>query len=346
MARLDTEPTTLDEQAPADPGVPSEIVGRTPRQLFWRRFKKDRWAIAGGITVLVIIFLAIFGAPLAERISGHGLNESYIYSRLDEFGQPYGPTLSAEFVPPEPRDGRASSVFIFGSDGLGRDVLVRILYGARTSLTVALLATVIELSIGITLGLISGFYRGKVDTGISRFTDVVLTLPVLLLAIGLGFACGSTAEGCLGGLIRPGIPLVSLIIGLFSWPYISRIIRGQVLSMREKEFVQASKALGASNRRTIWREVLPNVVAPIIVYTTLVIPVNILFEAGLTFLGVGVPSEIPSWGRMLDEASGVFDTQWWLMVFPGIFLFATTLGFNLFGDGLRDAFDPRSGDTP
>lgn len=342
MARVDTEPEVHYAPQPEITGISPEIVGRSPWQLFWRRLKRDRWAIAGGIAVLLIVLLAAIGAPLAERLTQHGVDEHHVYSMTNEFGQPRGPTLNAELVPPE--DAQGGTAFVFGADGLGRDVLVRILYGARTSLIVALLATMIELAIGISLGLISGFYRGKVDTAISRFTDVVLTLPVLLLAIGLGFACGSTREGCLGGIIRPGIPLVSLIIGLFSWPYISRIIRGQVLSLREKEFAQASRALGASNRRIIWREILPNVVAPIIVYTTLIIPTNILFEAGLTFLGVGVPSEIPSWGRMLDEASESFDTQWWLMVFPGIFLFITTLGFNLLGDGLRDAFDPRSGE--
>jgi peptide/nickel transport system permease protein len=334
MERLEVE-REAPPSAPAPPGGAPEIVGRTPWQLFWRRFRKDRWALGGGAAVIVVVVLAVVGAPIAERLTGHELDETYIYSMTDEFGQPRGPTLSAELVPPEDQQG--GSVFVFGADGLGRDVLVRILYGARTSLVVAVFATAIEIAIGIVLGLISGYYRGKIDTVISRITDVVLTLPVLLLAIGVGFACGSTKEGCVGGLV-----LVSLIIGLFSWPYLSRIIRGQVLSLREKEFTEAARSLGASNRRIVFREILPNVIAPIIVYTTLIIPTNILFEAGLTFLGVGVPPEIPSWGRMLDEASENFDTQWWLMVFPGIFLFVTTLGFNLFGDGLRDALDPRS----
>jgi peptide/nickel transport system permease protein len=164
---------------------------------------------------------------------------------------------------------------------------------------------------------------------------------VLLLALGLAAACG--LQPCLGGLIKPGLLVVSLIIGLFSWPYIARIVRGQVLSLREKEFTEAARSLGASNWRIMSREILPNVAAPIIVYTTLIIPSNILFEAALSFLGVGVPQETPSWGRMLSDASVIFTVAWWMMLFPGLFLFLTTLAFNLVGDGLRDALDPRTG---
>ena len=134
-----------------------------------------------------------------------------------------------------------------------------------------------------------------------------------------------------------------MIIGFFSWPYIGRIVRGQVLSLREKEFVEAARAMGSSNRRIMYREILPNVVAPILVYTTLIIPNNVLFEAALSYLGAGVPPTVPSWGRMLSDASQVFTYAWWTMVFPGVFLFITTLGFNLVGDGLRDALDPRTG---
>jgi peptide/nickel transport system permease protein len=216
------------------------------------------------------------------------------------------------------------------------------MYGARTSLVIAFFATGLALVIGVVLGLIAGFYRGKVDTVISRTTDVVLSLPILLLALGLASACGTSKQGCLGGLIKPGLMLVSLIIGLFSWPYIARIIRGQVLSLREKEFVEASRSLGSSNMRIVMREILPNVAAPIIVFTTLIIPSNILFEAGLSFLGVGVPDTTPSWGAMLASAGDAFTYAPWLMIFPGLFLFMTTLAFNLVGDGLRDALDPRT----
>jgi peptide/nickel transport system permease protein len=164
-----------------------------------------------------------------------------------------------------------------------------------------------------------------------------------LLALGLVSACGLDAKGCLGGLIKPGLLLVSYVIALFTWPYIARIVRGQVLSLREKEFIEAARSLGSTNRRIMFREVLPNVAAPIIVYTTLIIPNNILFEAALSFLGIGVPQETPSWGRELADAGTIFTVAWWMMLFPGLFLFFTVLAFNLVGDGLRDALDPRTG---
>src|SRR3990170_1843881 len=188
--------------------------------------------------------------------------------------------------------------------------------------------------------MVAGFYRGITDTILSRAMDVMLAFPVLLLALGLGAAC-SFGGGCLGGLIQPGLPVVIFVIVLAQWPYFARIIRGQVLSLREKEFIEAARSLGASNSRIIFREILPNLLAPIIVYTTLIIPTNILFEAALSFLGLGVQPPTPSWGAMLEEASTAFTYAWWLLVFPGTFLVLTTLAFNLVGDGLRDAFDPR-----
>lgn len=311
-------------QAPGDIQAPQEVIGRSPWEIFWRQFKRDRWAFAGVFIVIIMVLLAIF-APVFAKITHHGPNDVNLLA-LDEFGLPSGP----------------SSEYWFGVDQTGRDLFVRVVYGARTSLVIAFFATGMALVIGVILGMIAGFYRGKVDTMISRTTDVVLSLPILLLALGLAAACGATKEGCLGGLIKPGLILVSLIIGLFSWPYIARIIRGQVLSLREKEFVEASRSLGSSNLRIIMREILPNVAAPIIVFTTLIIPSNILFEAGLSFLGVGVPDSTPSWGAMLAKAGSAFTYAAWLMIFPGIALFLTTLSFNLVGDGLRDALDPRT----
>jgi peptide/nickel transport system permease protein len=190
--------------------------------------------------------------------------------------------------------------------------------------------------------MIAGFYRGVVDTVISRFIDVLLAFPILLFGIGLASAC-SLGKGCLGGLIKPGLTVVIFVIAFVNWTYIARIVRGQVLSLREKEFIEASRSLGASNFRIIFREVLPNLVAPIIVYTTLIIPQNILFEAALSFLGVGVQPPNASWGQMLAEATDIFDSAWWYMVFPGTALLLTVLAFNLLGDGLQDALNPRSG---
>lgn len=304
------------------------ILGRSPWQIFWSRFRKDRWALVGGIVVICMVVIA-FAAPLASLVTGHGPNDLFVYET----------TTSQGFAPEK---AGPSAQFWFGADTSFRDLFVRVMYGARTSLTIAFLATAMELAIGITFGVAAGFYRGKTDTIISRASDVVLSLPVLLLALGIAASCGTTKEGCFGGLIKPGLLLVAIIIGLFSWPYIARIIRGEVFSMREREFVQASRAMGATNRQIMVKEILPNLAAPIIVYTTLLIPTNILFEAALSFLGVGVPDTIPSWGSMLSESVGTYTYAPWLLIFPGFFLLATTLGFNLVGDGLRDALDPRT----
>ena len=302
-----------------------EVAGKSPRQLFWERFKKDKAAIVGLVIIVILALLAIFAGVISSAI-GHGPNDLYQTTMLDEFGLPKGPNSS----------------FWFGADTSGRDVFVRVLYGARTSLLVALVATAFAVGIGVVVGLIAGYYRGFADTILSRFTDIMLAIPSLLFAIGIVAACGTSKTGCIGGLVQPGLSLVIFVIAAFSWPYIARIVRGNVLSIREKEFVEASRSLGANNARIMVREVLPNLLAPIIIYATLLIPANILFEAALSYLGLGVPQSTPSWGQMLADASAVFDVAWWLMVFPGLFLVATTLAFNLLGDGLRDALDPRS----
>jgi peptide/nickel transport system permease protein len=324
MAQVQTEPFVgAPSGQPAGGEISEAVIGRSPWELFWRRFRRDKFAFAGLFIVAIMLLCGIL-APVFAKITGHDPNHGFL-DRLNEFGLPSGP----------------SAKFWFGVDDAGRDLFVRVMYGARTSLIIAFFATGLATVIGIVLGLLAGFYRGKVDTVISRTIDVWLSLPILLLALGLASACGLSP--CLGGLIQPGLLVVSLIIGLFSWPYIARIVRGQVLSLREKEFTEAARSLGASNLRIMFREILPNVTASIIVYTTLIIPSNILFEAALSFLGVGVPQTTPSWGRMLSEASGIFTVAWWMMFFPGVFLFLTTLAFNLVGDGLRDALDPRTG---
>jgi peptide/nickel transport system permease protein len=330
LTQIAAEPITGPEPSPDVGGAPSEqVTGRSPWELFWRRFRRDKFAI-GGIVIIAILVILALGAPVIAAIVGHGPNDiSNLREVTTEIGLPKGPNADLKFF--------------FGADTVGRDVMVRVIYGARTSLSVAFFATGIAVMIGVAIGVTAGYYGGKVDTVLSRTTDVVMSMPILLLALGLATACGASREGCLFGLLKPGLFLISVIIGFFSWPYIARIVRGQVLTLREKEFVEAARAQGAGNFRIMRRHILPNVVAPIIVYTTLIIPNNIIFEASLSFLGVGVPETVPSWGRMLSDAGGgIFTVAPWLMIFPGIFLFLTTLAFNLVGDGFRDALDPRT----
>ena len=275
--------------------------------------------------IVLLVLVAIF-APLVVKLFGARPPNEQSAKYLDSFGTPTGP----------------SSENIFGVDPLGRDVFSRVVYGARVSLEVAILATALSVTVGVVVGMIAGYYRGVVDTLLSRLIDVLLAFPILLLALGISASC-SLGDGCFGGLVEPGLSVVVFVIAFVNWTYIARIIRGQVLSMREKEFVQAARALGASDRRIIFREILPNLVAPIIVYTTLIIPTNILFEAALSFLGVGVQPPDPSWGAMIASATEIFDTAWWYMVFPGAALLLTVLAFNLLGDGLQDALNPRAG---
>ncbi len=306
---------------------PAAVEGKTPRQLFWGRFKRDKLALFGAAFIVLLVTLALVAPIIANNIVHHGPNERFQSEMTDEFGLPAGPN----------RD------FWFGADLAGRDLFVRVIYGTRTSLIVALVATAFSTVVGVSLGVASGYFGGALDAVVSRAIDIVLSMPYLLFALGITAACSTSVEGCLGGLIRPGLPLVIFVVALFTWPMMARIVRGNTLSIRENEFIEASRSLGAGHGRIMFGEVLPNLVAPIIVFSTLKIPELILFESALSFLGVGVPQSIPSWGRMLADASRVFEVAWWMMFFPGLFLFLTTLAFNLLGDGLRDALDPRSG---
>ncbi len=300
------------------------FVGRSPWRLFWLRLRRDRVALVslGFIVLLVVVALA---APLVVRLAG--VPGPYVQNpnALDAFGAPTGPSFAHPF----------------GVDQLGRDVFARVVYGARTSLEVGVIGTAIATVIGTVIGLLAGFYRGLTDTLLSRLTDVVLCFPVLLVGLGLGAAC--SVRGCFKGAIQPGVSTIVAIVALFNWTYIMRIVRGQVLSLREREFVDAARSLGASNARIVFREILPNLTAPLIVYASLLIPANILLEAALSFLGVGVRAPAASWGQMLADATPIFNTAWWYMLFPGLALLLTVLAFNLLGDGLQDALNPHLG---
>lgn len=299
-------------------------VARSPWQLLWRRLRADRVALVA-LAVIVVLVLAALLAPLVVKLAGAPGPNVQDRDATDMFGTPMGP----------------SGDHWFGVDSLGRDVFSRTVYGARVSLLVGIAGTGIAVLVGVTAGLIAGYYRGWVDTLLSRFVDVVLSFPVLLLGIGIASAC-SLGEGCVAGAIAPGVRTVILVVALVTWTSIARVVRGQVLSLREREFVVAARSLGAPNRRILTREILPNLTAPIIVYSSLLLPQTILLEAALSFLGVGISPPTASWGWMIADASENFDTQWWYMVFPGAALVLTVLAFNLLGDGLRDALDPRA----
>ena len=316
---LHAEDSGLDEMVRREQAV----TARSPMQLFWRRFRRDKVAMTALAFILVLVVVAIFAGPITKLVGAPEPNVQETEA-LDSFGLPSGP----------------SSEHIFGVDRLGRDVFARVLSGAQVSLTVAFIGTGLSVLFGVILGTVAAYYRRWVDTAIARTLDVMLAFPVLLLGLGIATAC-SGREGCLGGLIQPGLSVVIAIIVLANTPYVARIIRGQVLSLREKEFIEASRSLGASHARVMFRELLPNLVAPIIVYATLFIPANILLEAALSFLGVGVQPPRASWGEMLSDALEIFNVAWWFMVFPGMALLLTVLAFNLVGDGLQDALNPK-----
>jgi peptide/nickel transport system permease protein len=313
--------------APELPGE-KKIQGRSLGQIAWSRLKRDRVAMAGACVVVFLILVAIF-APLIVKFLGHPPNEFH-QTLID-------PTLQT----PKGKFGGMSWDFLFGLEPQnGRDLFSRVVYGSRISLLIAFLATMLSVVIGTVLGIVSGYFGGWVDTVIGRLMDVFLAFPILLFAIALAGVIPDTAFGLKGDTLR--VVLLVFIIGFFNWPYIGRIIRGQTLSLREREFVESARSLGARAPYIIFREVLPNLVAPILVYSTLLIPSNILFEAALSFLGVGVRPPTPTWGGMLSDATHWFQIAPHFMIFPGLAIFVTVLAFNLFGDGLRDALDPRA----
>ena len=325
---LEIEPGAMSAEPEAVLVGERMIEGRSLGQIAWLRLKRDKVALSGGFFVLFLILVALC-APLIVGWFGHDPNE---------FHQDL---VDANTQIPIGSYGGMSSDFLMGLEPInGRDIFSRIVYGSQISLLIAFLATMLSVVIGVAMGVIAGYLGGIVDTLISRAMDIFLAFPLLVFALALAGVVPDQAFGLRGDSLR--IAVIVFIIGFFNWPYIGRIIRGQTLSLREREFVDAARSLGARTPHILVREVLPNLVAPILVYATLLIPSNILFEAGLSFLGVGVQAPRATWGGMLSDAAQWYQIDPWFMVWPGLAIFVTVLAFNLFGDGLRDALDPRS----
>jgi peptide/nickel transport system permease protein len=290
------------------------VEGRSPWQLAWARLCRDPAAIASAVTIMVIAAAAL-AAPAIAHAVGHGPDAQYPSVGLTTAGLPVGP----------------SRRFLLGTDNLGRDLLVRIVYGARISLLVGVVATLLATVAGVVVGLVAGYVGGVVDVVLARFMDIVLSFPYLLLAIALVSVFG------------PSLTITILVIAFFSWAAIGRVVRGQTLSIREQEYIEASVSVGAGALRVMFVEILPNLLAPVLVLATLLVPTAIVFEATLSFLGLGVVPPTPTWGGMLSDSLNFYQAAWWFPLFPGLALLATTLAFNLLGDSIRDAMDPTAG---
>lgn len=291
------------------------VQQRSSFDLTMRRLLSDK---AGLISLCFILLLVAFavGADGIAAWTGHSPIDQFRDTALTPTGLPVGPNAD----------------FFFGADQLGRDVFVRLAYGARISLAIGVVASLLAALIGVTVGLVSGYFGGWVDVVLGRLMDLVMSIPVLLCMLSLVAVFG------------PSVPLSVAVIVFFSWTTMGRVIRGQVLSLREREFVVAARSLGAGHLSIMVTDILPNLTVPIIIYTTMMVPSSIIFEATLSFLGLGIVPPAPSWGGMLADAANnsIYMFAWWLVLFPGLALLFTTLSFNILGDALRDALDPNS----
>ena len=334
----------------------------------WRRarlrLRRDRVAVVSGTFLLVLLFAVLPGAPLAGKILGHGPNDFFPYA-VSTVLRPVGPLtrvpdtpflaeegnpLSLKHAPPAPGTGK--TLFLLGADGrLGRDEFLRLLYGGRVSLEVAVGAALVALLVGSALGSLAGYYGGIVDAIVSRFTDLVMAFPVLLFLILVGSQYDGLTEWTLHGLLNKGVLQLILLIGVFTWFYPARIVRAQMLSLRQTEFVEAAAMIGARDRRIIRTHLLPHVLPSLIVYGTLLVATNVMLEVGVTFLGAGIKLPTSSWGSMLAQTWGSIlnpspynpaTTQPWLTIIPSAAIFLTVFSLNQLGEGLREALDPNA----
>jgi peptide/nickel transport system permease protein len=307
--------TEVEYQAQAAEKAPEQAIeGRSQWHLTWRRLRQDKVAMASLVIILIMVVVAI-AAPALAALTGHPPDTTYPDQGQTAAGLPVGPGTHG---------------FWLGTDSVGRDLFVRILYGARVSLFVGIVTTAIATVAGVAIGLIAGYFGGVVDTVLARFIDSVLAFPYVVLALALAVVLG------------PSLTVIIAVISFFSWAGISRIVRGQTLSIKEREYIEAARSLGAGPFRIMFVDILPNLLAPVLVLATLYIPTAVVFEATLSYLGLGIQQPTASWGNILADAQNFYQEAWWYVVFPALALLITTLAFNLLGDGIRDAMDPRT----
>jgi len=280
-----------------------EAMAETWGQAVWRRFRRHRLAMLGAVILIGMYLIAILAPWLAP----------YSYSQVDTSRRLEAP----------------SAEHLMGMDNIGRDVLSRVIWGSRISLSVGFVAAGVAVFIGTLVGATAGYFGGRVDNVLMRITDVVMSFPVFFLLLTII------------AVVERSIFNIMLVIGLTAWPGLARLVRGEILSLKEREFTEAARALGAADARVLFRHLLPNAMAPIIVSATLRIGGAILSESGLSFLGLGVPEPYPSWGSVLNSGRRFLRPAPWITTFPGLFIFLTVLSFNFVGDGLRDALDPK-----
>ena len=352
MAIKPKSPEMLGSQAGLGAAISSESGGELGEhleavrargywELVWIRFRRDKIAIASFFVIVLMLLVAFIGAPIAQHYVGHGPNDIFSYPPAVASGSllPADPWTHIENT----YTGKRDILVLGAANRLGQDEFLRLLYGARVSLEVALLSTLGVMFIGVILGAIAGYFRGWVDTIISRITEITMAFPLLLFVIALAATIGPRLNALtFFGIFPQGVVTLVLIFSIFGWFYPARIMRAQVMSIREKEYIEAARMIGASDLRIVRSHVLPHLLAPMIVFSTLIVASYVLFEAGLSFLGIGIPLTVPSWGNLLSSAPEYYTTRPFLMLWPGLAVLITTLAFNLLGDGLRDAFDPRA----
>jgi peptide/nickel transport system permease protein len=320
------------ESAGPPTGESTEIAGRSLTEIAWGRLRRDKVAVASIIVLVLILGVAIL-APVITRLVGVDPTSFNPKAIDNSGGLPIG------------HAGGISLHHPLGVEpGTGRDLFARLLYGSRISLLIALSSTTITVVLGVTVGIIAGYSRGWADAALGRLMDVVLAFPIILILLALSNVLTQRLQDTFHvGQVVSRVLYLILVLSFFGWPYLARIVRGQVLSLREREFVESAVSMGAGTPRILFREILPNLWAPILVYSTLLLPTFIAAEATLSFLGVGLVPPTPSWGAMLADSVSYFHVDAAYLFIPGTYLFVVVLASNLLGDAVRDALDPRAG---